>query len=133
MEVLLRHDFPGKVRELENIIEHAFVLCRGGTIGLEHLPGELRAQRSPEPQLTPTGPSVSPVPAPGTAASTSLSELERTAIQAALQKHNSNKSLAAKELGIHRLRVGVSRLTALPAQGTFLACALGWGGIERRG
>lgn len=102
MEVLLRHGFPGNVRELENIIEHAFVLCRGGTIGLEHLPGELRAQRSPEPQVTPTGSFVSPVSAPDTASSTSLSELERTAIQAALQKHDSNKSLAAKELGIHR-------------------------------
>jgi len=102
MEAMLRHDFPGNVRELENIIEHAFVLCRGGAIGLEHLPGELRAWRSPEPQVTPAGPSVSPVSASGTAASTSLSELERTAIQAALQKHNSNKSLAAKGLGIHR-------------------------------
>lgn len=102
MEVLLRHGFPGNVRELGNIIEHAFVLCRGGTIGLEHLPAELRAQRSPEPQVTPTGSLVSPVSAPGAVASTSLSQLERTAIQAALQKHKSNKSFAAKELGIHR-------------------------------
>ena len=39
---LMEHDFPGNVRELENIIEHAFVLCRGGVIELKHLPPPLR-------------------------------------------------------------------------------------------
>ena len=102
LEVLLRHDFPGNVRELENIIEHAFVLCRGGLVDLEHLPTELRQQRIPESQLTPAGPWASPISAPGAAASTSLSELEREAIVAAIRKHGGRRSLAAKELGIHR-------------------------------
>ena len=35
---LMEYDFPGNVRELENVIEHAFVLCRGGLIQLSHLP-----------------------------------------------------------------------------------------------
>src|ERR1035437_9046620 len=39
---LMDHDYPGNVRELENILEQAFVLCRGGLIQLEHLPIELR-------------------------------------------------------------------------------------------
>jgi len=39
---LMEHDYPGNVRELENIIEQAFVLCRGGMIELNHLPPELR-------------------------------------------------------------------------------------------
>ena len=39
---LMEHDYPGNVRELENIIEQAFVLCRGGQIEIEHLPVELR-------------------------------------------------------------------------------------------
>ncbi|MGA8240570.1 MAG: sigma 54-interacting transcriptional regulator, partial [Desulfobacterales bacterium] len=43
MARLMEHDFPGNVRELENIIEQAFVLCRGGIIELHHLPPELRA------------------------------------------------------------------------------------------
>jgi PAS domain S-box-containing protein len=43
MARLMEHDFPGNVRELENIIEQAFVLCRGGMIELNHLPAELRA------------------------------------------------------------------------------------------
>ncbi len=42
MARLMEHDFPGNVRELENIIEQAFVLCRGGLIEMGHLPPELR-------------------------------------------------------------------------------------------
>ena len=41
MRLLMSYDFPGNVRELENIIEHACVLCRQGTISMEHLPSEL--------------------------------------------------------------------------------------------
>jgi PAS domain S-box-containing protein len=43
MEVLMRHDFPGNVRELENIIEYGFVLCRDGLIDVRHLPEELQS------------------------------------------------------------------------------------------
>jgi len=38
---LMNYDYPGNIRELENIIEQAFVLCRGGLIELHHLPQEL--------------------------------------------------------------------------------------------
>jgi len=41
LRLLLKHDYPGNVRELENIIEHAFVLCRGERIDLDCLPKEL--------------------------------------------------------------------------------------------
>ena len=39
--LLTAHDYPGNVRELQNIIEHAFVLLHEGQIELEHLPGDL--------------------------------------------------------------------------------------------
>jgi transcriptional regulator with PAS, ATPase and Fis domain len=38
MEVLLNYDYPGNVRELENILEHAFIICQGTTIEKKHLP-----------------------------------------------------------------------------------------------
>jgi transcriptional regulator with PAS, ATPase and Fis domain len=39
---LMEYDFPGNVRELENVIEHAFVLCRSGLIQIQHLPAQVR-------------------------------------------------------------------------------------------
>jgi PAS domain S-box-containing protein len=42
MEILMRHDFPGNVRELENVIEYGFVLCHGRLIDVPHLPEDLQ-------------------------------------------------------------------------------------------
>jgi PAS domain S-box-containing protein len=42
LQLLMRHPFEGNVRELANIIEHAFVLCPGGILMPEHLPEGLR-------------------------------------------------------------------------------------------
>ncbi|HXK36435.1 MAG TPA: sigma 54-interacting transcriptional regulator, partial [Candidatus Paceibacterota bacterium] len=41
MEILMRHDFPGNVRELENVIEYGFVLCHNRLIDVPHLPEDL--------------------------------------------------------------------------------------------
>ncbi|MBE0568035.1 MAG: sigma 54-interacting transcriptional regulator, partial [Krumholzibacteria bacterium] len=38
VDALMAHDYPGNIRELENVVEHAFVLCPGPVIGPEHLP-----------------------------------------------------------------------------------------------
>lgn len=101
MEVLMRHDFPGNVRELENILEHAFVLCRGGLIGLEHLPAEVRSGGGAGPAGVAASAEV-PSAAGGASGSASLAELERRAIESALRKHGGNRAAAARELGIHR-------------------------------
>jgi transcriptional regulator with PAS, ATPase and Fis domain len=85
LTVLMNHDFPGNIRELENIIEHAFVLCRSAMIDVEHLPPALQAE---------TASAV--LPAKGT-----LSDMEIGAIEGALRRHGGNRSAAARELGIH--------------------------------
>ncbi len=42
MELLMEYGYPGNIRELEHIIEHAFVRCQGKTLNPEHLPKDLR-------------------------------------------------------------------------------------------
>jgi len=42
IEILTEYDYPGNVRELENIIEHAMVFCTGETLSAEHLQKEIR-------------------------------------------------------------------------------------------
>ncbi len=84
----MAHDFPGNVRELENVIEHAFVLCRGGMIEPRHLPGPFRPA---------AGESGAPP-----RAGTTLEQMEKVFIMAALDRNAWNRRNAAKELGIHR-------------------------------
>jgi PAS domain S-box-containing protein len=84
---LMEHDYPGNVRELENIVEHAFVLCRGGLIQLVHLPPELRGSGSGET-------------VPGIAGMT-LEAMERVLITDALRHNHGNRSAAARQLGIN--------------------------------
>ena len=88
LELLMYHDFPGNVRQLENIIEHTFVMCRGDKIQLQHLPPEIRQNKfylqRPSHDTTP------------------LQDAERQKILEALEKHNWNKVETAKELGVHR-------------------------------
>ena len=44
LSLLMAHDWPGNIRELENAVERAFILCGEGPIGIEHLPEELTAR-----------------------------------------------------------------------------------------
>jgi len=87
LALLMNHGFPGNARELENIIEHAFVLCRSSIIELQHLPPELvRGRRAMELAVRP---------------GVTLRSLESLHIADALRRSNGNRSAAAKELGIH--------------------------------
>jgi DNA-binding NtrC family response regulator len=45
LEIVLDHDYAGNVRELQNSIEHAFILCKASNIGPEYLPTYLRKKR----------------------------------------------------------------------------------------
>ncbi len=87
LAVLLAHDYPGNVRELKNIIEHAVVLCTGSMIREEHLPRHLLDQA---PKSETTG------------ESTFLDDCERRTILSALRENHWNRLAAAKQLGIHK-------------------------------
>jgi DNA-binding NtrC family response regulator len=87
LAVLMKHDYPGNARELENIIERAFVLCPGGLIETLHLPPELGRDAEKAPRSTSSG--------------MTLRELESLHITDALQRSGGNRKAAAEELGIH--------------------------------
>lgn len=88
--LLLAHNFPGNIRELENIIEHGFVLCQEGEIGREHLPAYLNTH-SEAKISSPTG---------QIAQNRQLAEADT--ILEALKRCNYNRLAAAKELGMHK-------------------------------
>jgi PAS domain S-box-containing protein len=83
---LMEYDYPGNIRELENIIEHAFVLCRGGLLELHHLPPNVRGMSSGE-----TVPNI---------AGMTLEAMERLLIGDALRRNGGNRTAAARQLGI---------------------------------
>jgi PAS domain S-box-containing protein len=107
LALLMAHDYPGNVRELENIIERAFVLCTGGKIERTHMPPELTGQ--PTAAAAPTGDSI--------AAQTRAAEAQ--AIRTALERHGFNRLAAAHALGLHKstlFRKIKALGIALPAQ-----------------
>jgi PAS domain S-box-containing protein len=84
MNLLMNYPYPGNIRELENIIEHAFILCKGTSINQEHLPGYLHEHKAPIEIRK------------------SIRKLEEEHIIDTLHKCGANLTEAAKELGIHR-------------------------------
>ena len=86
LHVLMRHDFPGNVRELENILEYAFILCPGDFIQVEHLPEYLQPVRDSK---------VGPDLLRGT-----MDEIKCRAARHAVERNNGKKMAACRELGI---------------------------------
>ncbi len=93
MATLMAYPFPGNVRELENAIEHAFVVCVGETIQLEDLP----------PHLIKTVESgAAPKPEHRDQTMKPLKNAEAEVIKNVLAAHHGNRSRAAAELGVSR-------------------------------
>lgn len=82
----MRHDWPGNIRELENAIEYAFILCRGGLIQPEDLPEYLRGDGAQAPIFD----------------GLTLRDIERRAIYEALERNGWRRVATAKELGIDK-------------------------------
>jgi len=104
LEELTLYDFPGNIRELENILERATALSGGGDIGPEDL--RLKPPPAEEPGVRPAEGALG-VPLPEY-----LDRLEREAILEALARTNFNRTAAAKLLGItfRTLRYRMQRL-----------------------
>ncbi len=86
MTALMMYDWPGNIRELENTIEHAFVLCNEGLIRLQHLPERIQPFNKTEP--IPDG--------------LTLKDMEKLAITQALERNEWKRVATAKELGIDK-------------------------------
>ena len=90
LELLMQYDYPGNVRELENIIEHSVVMCQDIEIQLKHLPPELQvknisiSEQNSDNSLPP------------------FQEAERKLIRDVLEKNKGSKVKAAEELKLHR-------------------------------
>jgi two-component system response regulator PilR (NtrC family) len=95
LSLLTDYNWPGNVRELENVIERAILISERDEIGIDCLPSEIQMPKTAlinsqsggsfEEKLT-----------------KAKEEIELQFIKLALKKHNGNKSLAAKELGMSR-------------------------------
>ncbi len=87
MAGLMNYSFPGNIRELENVIEHSFVLCQGQVIEKRDLPEVFHGQE-----------------AAGQDASgefRTLKQMEAVMIEQALRHHDGNRAAAARELDIN--------------------------------
>ena len=91
LSLLLSYDWPGNVRQLENVIERAFVICTGSRIGLRCMPHEIKAGTLPEVQISQP---------------TSVNEMNHNAeadvIMATLVRFHYNREATARHLGIHK-------------------------------
>ncbi len=94
MKALMEYDFPGNVRELQNVVERMVVLKREGHIDIEDLPEKLYSQEKEE----------MPVPQIDIdkGYDTLVSEFEKTLIMKALTETQGVKSKAAQALNINR-------------------------------
>ena len=92
MELLLNYTYPGNVRELENILEHALIICQEDKILPTHLPEYLHIRPAAGPV----------VPTAVVRSGSSSDNKERDKLLATLQRHNWHRKRSARALGMDR-------------------------------
>lgn len=85
LSIIMNHEFPGNIRELENIIEHAFVLNQTGIISVNDLPDNLRPSKDKTAREY-----------------QSIDDLEKHFITEVLKKNNWNRQETARQLNMHK-------------------------------
>lgn len=94
IKLLVAYDWPGNVRDLENAVQSAMILCTDGTIRPEHLPDRIKGYDLAEQQA---------VTGNGTGSIREINaQVEKEIISEALKKHNYNRTLTAEALNISR-------------------------------
>ena len=99
LDALQRHDYPGNVRELKNVIERALIESCGDVIRAEHLGLPTNVV------VTPARAARTERKATAAALPLNLAEAEELLVQRALQKTGGNIADAARLLGVHRTRI----------------------------
>ncbi|MFA6810088.1 MAG: sigma 54-interacting transcriptional regulator [Desulfoplanes sp.] len=89
LALLMRCDYPGNIRELENILEYAFILCNTGFIQAEHLPEYLQP-RQPVTSLS------------SAHVSMTMEEIKCQAVLQALERNHGKKMQTCQELEISK-------------------------------
>jgi DNA-binding NtrC family response regulator len=91
LALLMKYDFPGNIRELENIVEYSFILCEGGYIQPQHLPEPFAG-----------GGEATMVAVARESGPQTLEEMEQQAIALSLERNHWRKMATCRELGISK-------------------------------
>lgn len=92
LEILLNYDYPGNVRELENVLEHALIICTNDIIQHTHLPDYIHTRLASLPTCRLPAATLAP----------DEDNDDRRRISQCLQRHHGNRNKTARALGINR-------------------------------